>query len=177
MSNSDRYEKENKRNGKSVFFINRYMKYRVKEEANERIIQADIFDYKNSLKKFAHSNCSLERHKERRHLGEESSFPVNVLDDEGVKRRRERFGLGTMVIDRPSLSVLFFREIVQPLYFFILFSIILWMSQSYLLYCGAIFITSAVGIGINLYQTYQSNNKIHSMAYYEIEVNALRKRS
>ena len=83
--------------------------------------------------------------------------------------------MGTSMIDRPSLSVLFFREIVQPLYFFIIFSLILWMVQEYFYYCGAIFITTAVGIVVNLYQTYHNNNKIHSMAYYEIHVDVLKK--
>lgn len=33
--------------------------------------------------------------------------------------------------------------------------------------------TTAVGIIINLYQTYTLNNKIYAMAYYEVEVNVL----
>lgn len=36
-----------------------------------------------------------------------------------------------------------------------------------------IFVTTAVGIIINLYQTYTLNNKIYAMAYYEVEVNVL----
>ena len=42
------------------------------------------------------------------------------------------------------------------------------------MYCSVIFLTAAVGIIVNLYQTYQLNNKIHTMAYSDIPVNVLR---
>ena len=34
--------------------------------------------------------------------------------------------------------------------------------------------TTVVGIGINLYETYQTNKRIHEMAYYETELDVLR---
>ena len=35
-------------------------------------------------------------------------------------------------------------------------------------------ITAAIGIGVNLVQTYRLNQKIYQMAYYETNVNVLR---
>lgn len=71
-----------------------------------------------------------------------------------------------MQIERPTIGILFLREVVRPLYFFILFSIILWLHEYYYIYCTIIFLTSAIGIIANLYQTFKLNKKIHGMAYY-----------
>lgn len=82
-----------------------------------------------------------------------------------------------MEIERPSLPVLLFREVVRPLYFFIIFTLCVWAFEAYYYYCLVILVTSILGIVINLYQTYNMNNKIYSMAYYETEVNVLREGS
>jgi cation-transporting ATPase 13A2 len=60
------------------------------------------------------------------------------------------------------------------LYLFIVFSISLWTYEEYYYYAGVIFITSAVSIGINLFQIRQLNEKIFHMAYYDIPLNVLR---
>lgn len=57
---------------------------------------------------------------------------------------------------------------------FIVFSISLWTYEEYYYYAGVIFITSAVSIGINLFQIRQLNEKIFHMAYYDIPLNVLR---
>ena len=79
-----------------------------------------------------------------------------------------------MLTEQPTVPVLFAREVVQPLYLFILFSLIAWGIDDYLIYCAVIFATTLIGIVINLYETYQTNKKIHEMAYYETDVNVLR---
>ena len=66
-----------------------------------------------------------------------------------------------MVIDIPTLPVLFVREIFQPLYMFIIASIIIWPIEQYFIYCGVIFLTAAIGISVNLWETYQTNKKIN----------------
>lgn len=68
------------------------------------------------------------------------------------------------------------REIVQPLYFFIVTTLLIWTYEQYYYYCMVIFATTAIGIIVNLYQTYTLNNKIFDMAYYETQVNVLRKK-
>lgn len=79
-----------------------------------------------------------------------------------------------MVIDRPNIFVLFVREVFRPLYLFIVFSVSLWTYEMYYYYAGVIFVTSAISIGINLYQIRQLNDRIFHMAYYDISVNVLR---
>ena len=51
---------------------------------------------------------------------------------------------------------------------------IAWGIDDYRIYCAVIFVTTLIGIVINLYETYQTNKKIHEMAYYETEINVLR---
>lgn len=79
-----------------------------------------------------------------------------------------------MIIERPSLLVLFGREVFRPLYLFTVFSICVWTYEEYFYYAGVILFTSAVSIAINLYQIRQLNEKIFHMAYYDIPVNVLR---
>jgi cation-transporting ATPase 13A2 len=45
------------------------------------------------------------------------------------------------------------REVIQPLYIFIIASIVVWMIDNYIYYCAIIFVTGAVGVITNLYQT------------------------
>ena len=79
-----------------------------------------------------------------------------------------------MVVEQPTIPVLLAREIVQPLYLFIIMSIIVWFFDNYKFYGTVIFFTLVIGVTINLYETYETNKKIHEMAYYEAEVNVLR---
>lgn len=72
-----------------------------------------------------------------------------------------------MIIDKPSLITVFFREVFRPLYIFIILSIILWTVDNYVIYAAIIFLTAVVSIGISLYETYKLNEKIFNMAYYE----------
>ena len=83
------------------------------------------------------------------------------LSEEKVLNLRESFGIGTMVIEQPTIPVLFAREIVQPLYIFIIVSIIIWLFDNYQIYCAVIFFTLAFGVILNLYETYKSNKKIN----------------
>jgi cation-transporting ATPase 13A3/4/5 len=79
-----------------------------------------------------------------------------------------------MIIETPSVPMIFFQEVMRPLYLFIIFSVCLWLSQMYYYYSGVIFITAAVGVITNLVQTYQNNKKIFEMAYNEEMIHTLR---
>lgn len=97
------------------------------------------------------------------------------LSEVEVGGLRDTYGLGTMVIHKPNCLELFLREILRPLYLFVLFSVFYWyFQQGYIYYAITIFFVSISGLLLNLYQMVQLNNKIFSMAYYEIPVNALR---
>lgn len=86
----------------------------------------------------------------------------------------ESYGPGVMIIDMPSIPMLFFQEVMRPLYMFIIFSCSLWIYEMYYYYSGVIFVTAAIGIITNLVQTYQNNKKIYEMAYNEEIISTLR---
>jgi cation-transporting ATPase 13A3/4/5 len=77
------------------------------------------------------------------------------------------YGPGVMIITMPSIPMLFFQEVMRPLYLFIIFSCVLWMYEAYYYYSGVIIVTGLVGVITNLYQTYQNNKRIYEMAYHE----------
>jgi cation-transporting P-type ATPase 13A2 len=67
------------------------------------------------------------------------------------------------------------REILRPMYLFLLFSVSYWtFNQKYFYFAGTLFFVSLVGLIINLYQMMALNNKIFNMAFYEVQVNVLR---
>jgi len=79
-----------------------------------------------------------------------------------------------MVLDKPSLFKLFAQEVFRPMFLFIIFSIIVWIITVYFYYVGVIIVSAVVSLAINLYQTNKLNQKIHEMAYYEVQLNVLR---
>lgn len=91
-----------------------------------------------------------------------------------AKSLQECYGFCVMELPRPSCPVLFVREVLQPYYFFILYSVILWYYEQYNYYASIILGTSVISIAINLYQVIQLNNKIYSMAYYTTDMHVLR---
>jgi 4-hydroxybenzoate polyprenyltransferase len=60
------------------------------------------------------------------------------------------------------------------MFLFIIFSIIVWIITVYFYYVGVIIVSAIVSLAINLYQTNKLNQKIHEMAYYEVQLNVLR---
>lgn len=79
-----------------------------------------------------------------------------------------------MVTEVPTLPKLFVKEIFQPLFIAIIATVIIWIAELYLVMCVVVFVSSVIGISINLYDTYLTNKKIYEMAYYEVELDALR---
>ena len=87
---------------------------------------------------------------------------------------QKSFGPGAMILPEQPVWLLFVKQIMRPLYLFIVFSTTLWFYQLYIYYAAIIVFTAAIGIVVNLIQTYKLNKKIHNMAYYETDVNVLR---
>jgi cation-transporting ATPase 13A3/4/5 len=71
-----------------------------------------------------------------------------------------------MVIHQSSPLELLVRELLRPLYLFLLFSVGLWFYEKYFYYAGIILFTSSVAIIVNLIQMVHLNAKIFNMAYY-----------
>lgn len=86
----------------------------------------------------------------------------------------DTYGPGVMIINMPSIPMLFFVQVMRPLFLFILFSFALWVYEEYYYFAGIILFIAILGIIINLYQTYQNNKRVYSMAYSQEKINVLR---
>jgi hypothetical protein len=83
-------------------------------------------------------------------INEKARF--NGLESETAARLRDCYGPCAMELPRPSCPQLFMREVLQPFYLFIIYSVILWFYELYVYYASIITATSIISIGINLYQ-------------------------
>ena len=72
---------------RNTFFHNRYMKYIVKNN----IVKANVFNYKAKLPQLI------------------QNVPINGYNEANVLLQRNKFGLGSMITEKPTVSVLLFR--------------------------------------------------------------------
>ena len=80
-----------------------------------------------------------------------------------------------MVIHKPTIIELLIFEVIKPLYIFLIFSVLFWyIGEAYYYLASTLLAIFLIGVVINLYQMVQLNNKIFSMAFYEISINVLR---
>jgi len=80
-----------------------------------------------------------------------------------------------MVIRKPTILELTIKEVIQPLYIFLIFSVLFWyIAEAYYYFATTLLVVFIIGVVINLYQMVLLFDKIFKMAYYEITVNALR---
>ena len=67
------------------------------------------------------------------------------------------------------------KEIIQPLYIFLIFSVVFWyVAEAYYYFATTLLVVFIIGVIINLNQIVELFDKIFKMAYYEITVHALR---
>lgn len=138
----------------TIFFINRFLKYYYDIENNW--FTPATYDYIPRLHQLVNAQKTVG------------------YENIEVRQLRACYGEGAMVIPTPSCPILFVREVLQPFFIFIVYSVILWFYEEYYYYAGVILLTSAVSIGINLWQVMGLNQKIFEMAYYEVKIHALR---
>ncbi|KAF1780677.1 P-type ATPase, cytoplasmic domain N [Phytophthora cactorum] len=85
------------------------------------------------------------------------------LDEHIVRTRRELFGANCITIDKPSVPELVFLKIVHPFYVFQVFSVAVWLSQSYTKYAIVIMSMSAVSLAYEIYSEVSTNNRLQSL--------------
>ncbi|XP_067826649.1 cation-transporting ATPase 13A2 isoform X2 [Heptranchias perlo] len=83
---------------------------------------------------------------------------------------------GPNVIDVPvkSYFALLIEEVLNPFYIFQIFSIILWITETYYYYAGCILFISIVSIGISLYQTHKQSVTLRNMVKLTVNVQVRR---
>lgn len=81
---------------KIVFFHNRYMKYVILPDSNPPTVRADIYDYDTAIKQIVNRN----------YIGKAE---IRGREEPEVSELRREYGPGVMIIEKPTLAVLFFR--------------------------------------------------------------------
>ncbi|KAG3115685.1 hypothetical protein PI124_g5502 [Phytophthora idaei] len=96
------------------------------------------------------------------------------LDEHIVRTRRELFGANCITIDKPSVPELVFLKIVHPFYVFQVFSVAVWLSQSYTKYAIVIMSMSAVSLAYEIYSEISTNNRLQSLVFSNRHFEVLR---
>ncbi|XP_072222711.1 polyamine-transporting ATPase 13A2 isoform X1 [Leuresthes tenuis] len=78
--------------------------------------------------------------------------------------RRQIFGANLIDVPVKSYMRMLFEEVLNPFYVFQMFSITLWMTDSYYFYALCIFIISIISIAVSLYETRKQSVTLRNMA-------------
>ncbi|XP_054857789.1 polyamine-transporting ATPase 13A2 isoform X2 [Eublepharis macularius] len=84
--------------------------------------------------------------------------------------RRKIYGPNLIDVPVKSYLSLLIAEVLNPFYIFQVFSISLWICESYYYYAACIFIISAISIGISLYETRKQSKTLQSMVKMSVSV-------
>ncbi|KAI9019870.1 hypothetical protein DFJ74DRAFT_607911, partial [Hyaloraphidium curvatum] len=84
------------------------------------------------------------------------------------------FGANSVAPPEPSILAILFNEVLNPFYIFQIFSIILWLYDSYQLFATAIAVISAVGILGTLFETRSTMRRIRELSSWDAECWAFR---
>ncbi|XP_029003029.1 polyamine-transporting ATPase 13A3 [Betta splendens] len=77
--------------------------------------------------------------------------------------RRLFFGVNEIAVKVPSVFKLLIKEVLNPFYIFQLFSVILWCTDEYYYYAGAIVFMSVISIATSLYTIKKQYTMLHDM--------------
>lgn len=84
------------------------------------------------------------------------------------------YGINALVLEVPSIPKLLFQEIFHPFYVFQMYSIILWLNESYYIFAGAIAVIATVSIVQTLLETRRRMTELAALARFDCPVTVLR---
>ncbi|XP_053865396.1 polyamine-transporting ATPase 13A2 isoform X2 [Malaclemys terrapin pileata] len=92
------------------------------------------------------------------------------LSQQDHSTRRKVYGPNLIDVPVKSYLRLLVGEVLNPFYIFQVFSIILWLCDTYYYYAACIFIISAISIGLSLYETRKQSVTLQNMVKMAIGV-------
>ncbi|XP_074831739.1 polyamine-transporting ATPase 13A2 [Carettochelys insculpta] len=92
------------------------------------------------------------------------------LSQQEQSTRRKIYGPNLIIVPVKSYLRLLLDEVLNPFYIFQVFSIILWICDTYYYYAACIFFISAISIGLSLYETRKQSVMLRSMVKLAINV-------
>ncbi|XP_050526454.1 polyamine-transporting ATPase 13A3-like [Daktulosphaira vitifoliae] len=90
--------------------------------------------------------------------------------------RRFIYGLNTIDIPMQSIITLIGLEILNPLYIFQAFSFVVWLSEGYVYYLGAIVIMSLFGITSSVIQTRENQKTLRKTVHFSDKIVVCRRK-
>ncbi|XP_071623391.1 polyamine-transporting ATPase 13A2 isoform X3 [Heliangelus exortis] len=92
------------------------------------------------------------------------------LDQQDHNTRRKIYGPNLIEVPVKSYARLLVEEVLNPFYIFQVFSIILWVCDSYYYYAACIFFISTISLGLSLYETRKQSTTLQNMAKMSVGV-------
>uniref|UniRef100_A0A7M4FHJ4 ATPase cation transporting 13A2 n=1 Tax=Crocodylus porosus TaxID=8502 RepID=A0A7M4FHJ4_CROPO len=92
------------------------------------------------------------------------------LTQQDHSTKRKIYGPNLINVPVKSYLRLLVDEVLNPFYIFQIFSIVLWISDTYYYYAACIFIISAISIGLSLYETRKQSKTLQNMVKMAISV-------
>ncbi|CAF0820069.1 unnamed protein product [Brachionus calyciflorus] len=112
--------------------------------------------------------------------GLEEDYPLDFfrtqpfLTTEKVDEKILIYGINSIRVSLTSIKNLFFQQVLSPFYIFQIFSVTLWMFESYYLFAACIFIISMTSIIYSLYSIRRNERALRNMIHMSTELNVFR---
>ena len=91
-----------------------------------------------------------------------------------VESRQLTYGKNQIAVPHRSIFELLWLEVLDPLFFFQILAIIVWILDEYYYYTVVLFITSLISAGTALKETKRQDEQIRKLAHFEFPVRVLR---
>ncbi|XP_025059474.1 cation-transporting ATPase 13A2 isoform X3 [Alligator sinensis] len=96
------------------------------------------------------------------------------LTQQDHNTKRKIYGPNLIDVPVKSYLRLLVDEVLNPFYIFQIFSIVLWICDTYYYYAACIFVISAISIGLSLYETRKQSKTLQNMVKMAISVRVRR---
>ncbi|KAF1519888.1 Cation-transporting ATPase 13A2, partial [Eudyptes sclateri] len=96
------------------------------------------------------------------------------LDQQDHDTRRKIYGPNLIEVPVKSYARLLVEEVLNPFYIFQVFSIVLWVCDTYYYYAACIFLISTISLGLSLYETRKQSATLQNMAKMSVGVRVRR---
>ncbi|NXE99856.1 AT132 ATPase, partial [Menura novaehollandiae] len=97
------------------------------------------------------------------------------LDPQDHSTRRRIYGPNLIEVPVKSYARLLVEEVLNPFYIFQVFSMVLWVWDSYYYYAACIFLISTFSLGLSLYETRKQSTTLRDMARMSVGVRVRRR--
>ncbi|NXY17964.1 AT132 ATPase, partial [Atrichornis clamosus] len=96
------------------------------------------------------------------------------LDQQDHSTRRRIYGPNLIEVPVKSYARLLVEEVLNPFYIFQVFSMVLWVWDSYYYYAACIFLISTFSLGLSLYETRKQSTTLRNVARISVGVRVRR---